>query len=588
MYTCDMSNESQYSHLSRSVPANVQEALEAIWVGSKAGTFESDVLEFKEDPARRKEPHARSGNARAALVEKLIDEAVCMANGDAAGGHIVVGVSDKTAGPEGFTGTDFRPEEIESSIFKGTKPNLRVEATDFEFEGQRLLMIRIPEALTLYTRKQGQAKKRVGAKCEPLSEEERRAIVTARANPDYSNGVSGRDVEEVDLETLNEVRRLLREKHHRAGEEIAVPTTTMGLLRDLGLVTETGRLKRAGELLLLPVEPPLVSIRYLWRPISGADPQVTEIRAPLILALPQLRRLISEHSEQEIERVAFDDGQEVAVPRFPLTAIDEVITNAVVHRDWQVSRPIVVDQSPRILKVWSPGPLPPGVEPDKLLTTQSIPRNIRLMAALRMLGLAEESSRGFDRMWSAMINTGREVPEVNAAPGFVEVVMAAGKPDVAFMQALHRLTDKFSRPIIGSINTKIVLWHLWHAPLITLKQVMNLTQVSSLEANELMDDLAESGIVDQVSDAKEWVLSAPARQLMGKGDSSDFSTVTVQERIEERLKAGEALRSAELAEEVGLDRAEVTQILRHLRTLKRAIIDPSGPSRGANTRWIAP
>ncbi|MDK8796268.1 AAA family ATPase, partial [Corynebacterium sp. MSK041] len=77
----------------------------------------------------------------------------------------------------------------------------------------------------------------------------------------------------------------------------------------------------------------------------------------LLTALPRLRRLIRERASQEIERVQFDDGQETAIPRFPAQAIDEAVTNAFIHRDWQISRPVVVDQTPRALKIWSPGPL---------------------------------------------------------------------------------------------------------------------------------------------------------------------------------------------------------------------------------------
>nr|WP_259343851.1 ATP-binding protein [Corynebacterium diphtheriae] len=93
-----------------SLPAHVMNALDAIWEGSIADSLESETLEFKEDPAcaGRGKPH---GNPQAALIEKLIDEAVCLANGDAGTGHIVVGIKDKIGGPEAFTGTTFDTEK---------------------------------------------------------------------------------------------------------------------------------------------------------------------------------------------------------------------------------------------------------------------------------------------------------------------------------------------------------------------------------------------------------------------------------------------------------------------------------------------
>lgn len=270
--------------------------------------------------------------------------------------------------------------------------------------------------------------KRDGTNCRAMSEEERRLIRRIREDEDYSNRTSSLPVEDLPLDVLTELRRLLRSHRQRRGIDAATPTGTQALLREVGLLSDDGSLKRAGEILLTPAATTQVTIRHLWRALPGADPKATEFSTPLLEALPALRRLILERADQEMVRVQFDSGQESAIPRFPAQAIDEAITNAIIHRDWRTEKPVVIDQSPRILKVWSPGPLVPGVDENRLLTTQSVPRNGRLMASMRSIGLAEESSRGFDRMWLAMLNTGREVPEVTATDEFVEIIFAAGNP----------------------------------------------------------------------------------------------------------------------------------------------------------------
>lgn len=98
------------------LPHHIIESLDAIWDGQTADSQESSVLEFKEDPASvvAAKPGTKkiSGNPRANLIEKLTDEAICLANGDAATGHIIVGVKDKTPGSQAFTGTDFDPIDI--------------------------------------------------------------------------------------------------------------------------------------------------------------------------------------------------------------------------------------------------------------------------------------------------------------------------------------------------------------------------------------------------------------------------------------------------------------------------------------------
>jgi len=427
--------------------------------------------------------------------------------------------------------------------------------------------------------------KRDGTNCRAMSEEERRLIRRIREDDDYSNRISSYPVENLSHEVLTELRRLLRSHRQRRGIDAATPTGAQALLREVGLLSDDGSLKRAGEILLTPASTTQVTIRHLWRALPGADPKATEFSTPLLEALPALRRLILERADQEMVRVQFDSGQESAIPRFPAQAIDEAITNAIIHRDWRTEQPVIIDQSPRILKVWSPGPLVPGVDENRLLTTQSVPRNGRLMASMRSIGLAEESSRGFDRMWLAMLNTGREVPEVTATDEFVEIIFAAGNPDVAFIKAIHGLQERFSDEVINNLNTMLVLWKLWHAPLITLKQTAHSTQTSQLEASELLNALEDYGVVQRINNADEWVLSAQVAQLSGK--DLPTAAASVQERIEAQLQDGNSVAAADLAERFSISRGEITNVLRHLRTLGRAQIDPAGPQRGSGTRWIA-
>ena len=61
-------------------------------------------------------------------------------------------------------------------------------------------------------------------------------------------------------------------------------------------------------------------------------------------------------------------GQERQIRDFPERAVDEVVLNAFAHRDWTLGRPIVIDQSPVILSVDSPGGLPIGVRRDPAIS----------------------------------------------------------------------------------------------------------------------------------------------------------------------------------------------------------------------------
>lgn len=563
------------------LPNYIYQALEEVWAGASGSSVESDVLELKEDPSRL--PQASQG-ARANLIEKLIDESVCFANSDVSEGYILLGVSDRQRGPAAFTGTDFETDDLERKIYQGTVPNLRVEALVAMYRGVRILCIRIPEGLTLYTRTRGQASRRVNTDCVPLNEADRRSIAASRANPDYSNSRSSISADQVPAESIAELARLLNSGRGAEGRGVS-SSNRHEILRELGLLDQrTGYLKRAGEILLLPAEGAQVTIRHLWRPMVGADPQVHEFSMPLILALPSVRRLISEQASREVERIQFADGQEYRVPRFPESAIDEALMNAVIHRDWQLARPIVIDQSPGVLKIWSPGSLPPGVQPEKILVTQSMPRNTRLMTAMRVLGLAEESSRGFDRMWVSMISTGRPAPNVVAGEDFVEVVMSAAEPDTEFIRMVHSARGAFPTYVWSTVNTLIIAWHLWRYPLMSLPQVLKQTQVSELEAHELMSFLSERGVIRAVS-SQEWGWGSAMENYLPLSSEAE-EPVSIEVWIRERAHDG-GVTATEVAQKYEVERLEVTALLRKMREQNLLIIDPDGPQRGPNTRWVA-
>ncbi|MDK7113272.1 hypothetical protein QP392_10075, partial [Bifidobacterium breve] len=106
----------------------------------------------------------------------------------------------------------------------------------------------------------------------------------ARRNPDFSNEPSDVAVEDLRLPVIEEARRMLRAHRQRSGSDALVPATTAGLLKELGLLRDDARLKRAGEILLADPDPTDIVIQHLWRDFPGSDPKVTEISEPILLA----------------------------------------------------------------------------------------------------------------------------------------------------------------------------------------------------------------------------------------------------------------------------------------------------------------
>ncbi|MBA3877816.1 MAG: transcriptional regulator, partial [Anaerolinea sp.] len=71
--------------------------LAAIHAGQRAASFESRVLEFKREKASPEETE-----------RDIAEAAICLGNG--IGGTVVVGVSDRVAGPAALMGTALDPD----------------------------------------------------------------------------------------------------------------------------------------------------------------------------------------------------------------------------------------------------------------------------------------------------------------------------------------------------------------------------------------------------------------------------------------------------------------------------------------------
>lgn len=561
------------------LPLEVREALRAVWEGRTGDSVESQTLELKEDPAQ----HMEKKKADAKIVEILVDESVCLANGEGGEKHLVVGISDKRSGAEAFSGCQRDIPWLRRRIFDRTRPHLTVDAYSFYFHEVRLVWIRIPEALALYTRTDGAAKRRVGKRCEVLNEEQRREISWRRKNPDRTASPANIVLGDLDPLALEAARINLSRKN----PAYEPPQTTLALLGELGLLTADGRPTYAAQLLFSPGEASDIRVQHFHRSVPGGTPTVQSFNDPIILVVEKVKNLIRDKSSAEVARVEFPDGQELAIPEFPHDAVDEIVTNAFVHRDWEMQGPIIVEQSPSSLRVISPGPLPEGVNIDRLLSTRSVPRNPLLMAGMRALGLVEQQSRGFDRIWLSLLNSGRRPPQTNSDQLDFTVNMAAGKPDTGFIQAIAEVEKLFGERISGSVYSMLILRHLFDNQLVTKKTAEKLIQADPYAVQETCDWLEGLGIIRDVR-GTGWALSEAVARVYGPytGIPAEQAVDNLDQWIVEKLKAGESVKAGDVANKFGVSRKQVTEVLVGLRSRGLAQIDPEGPQRGRGTRWV--
>ena len=453
-----------------SLPSPVRAALDAIAAGAKAGTVESSRLDFKEDAGSPKDSY------RIAL-----DAALCLAN--TAGGHIVLGVDDDASGPAALVGTRHDPMRVRKHIHDNSRPRLLVDAQAETYRGVRLIVITVRADQEIYADGKGRAPHRIGTDCVGMDPATQQRLSEERRG--YDPSAERSDKPEIDPAAIAVARRRLAASLRPERNGLA-HLSDRDLLRALGVMNREGGLLAGGEYL---VGPNGVHLLYQYRPSPGGEPRVIErLNGPLLVVYDRVMDLVG--VRRQLTPVSLPDGQQLQVEDFPELAVREAISNALIHRDYRLPGPVVVEHSPQVFVVVSPGALVAGVTVDNILTHPSKPRNRTLAAAARTLELAEEVGRGVDRMYREMVRSGRPTPTITATFDQVRVALVGGAPNVNIARYVAQL-DPTTR---DDTDAMIVLLSLCSARTVSAQTVAPLLQKTAEEAEASLRHLASEQV----------------------------------------------------------------------------------------------
>lgn len=443
--------------------------LAAIETGRPARELESQDLEFKEAKANPNETE-----------RDLADAAICMAN--AGGGTIVLGVSDRFAGPAAFIGTSQDPDTLRQAIHALTDPHLLVGVNQVVHVGMRLLAIQVPEGVEVYADTKGRASRRIGDQCRPMTPADVSRLRDDRMGFDWSAQRSNHRPDEVSpLVTATLRVTLAGLPNERRG---LADRDDLDLLSMLGLL-EGDRLNHAGEVLLLLAERDDSRLVYQFRPTPGGEPTAVErLSQPIVVAFPRIMEVI--RARLNSAPLTLPDGQQIQLQDFPELAVREAIANGLIHRDYRLPGPVSVEHSPAVLRIASPGPLVSGVTTENILTHPPKPRNRVLADATRKLGFGEEYGRGVDRMYISMMRAGRQLPIITADADQVTVQLVGGASN------LHVARYVAGLPSIERDDTDalLTLYQLCTERTVSATSIAPVLQRSAIEAQAILARLA--------------------------------------------------------------------------------------------------
>lgn len=449
----------------------ISDLLTQIYDGScAASTLESLTLDFKQE----------SKDGTGGTLRTLLEASLCFAN--TKGGTIILGVRDSQVGPSAFAGTAITAEQVKEHIYLTSQPRLLVDAREVTFEGHRLMVLSVPESPEIHSDGKGRAPHRVGTSCYAMDPAAQMHLREERQGADWSKKVSAD--QSVDARALAVARRRLSASPRPERRGLAA-LSDEDLVRALGVVEPDGALSRAGSVLVGTS----CAVTYTYRETPEGEPQVIErLSGSLLEVYDQIMELI--RIRRRLTPVNLPDGQQLQIEDFPELAVREALTNALIHRDYHLQSPVMVDHAPAVLVVTSPGPLVAGVRPDNILTHPSKPRNRTLADATAILELAEEIGRGVDRMYREMVRAGRPTPDITEGFDYVRVALVGGAPDAN----IARYVAQLPAMVRDDTDAMLVILKLCSVKTVSAEQISPFLQRSVDESEASLRHLASDQI----------------------------------------------------------------------------------------------
>lgn len=209
--------------------------------------------------------------------------------------------------------------------------------------------------------------------------------------------------------------------------------------------------------------------------------------------------------EQELQIGLF----RVPVPNYEKDAFREGFVNALVHRDYFRVGAVQVQLQKNALTITSPGGFLEGITPDNILTTPPMSRNVLLAEAVKRIGLAERTGRGIDKIYTAMLRSGHNLPDYSASNNTAVILrLDSAELDKNYIKMIVSEESRLHRMM--PLDALIVLSVLKTERRATISMLSLKIQKSLSDTRAIVEWLIELGMAEGVGNgsARRYMLSS--------------------------------------------------------------------------------
>jgi ATP-dependent DNA helicase RecG len=365
----------------------------------------------------RTKPEGQTFDRKSAKIDAKSLAVILVAMANADGGDIAIGIEDN-GDVTGIDGTEQHINELLRAPFDFCVPSVEVDVEQLDCTGKdgqlnHILLMHVHQSMKLHANQADEAFYRIGDKSKKLSFEQRMQLLYAKGGRFYEDEpVYNATIDDIDLAKVDDYIKVLN-----YGKDAATY-----LRENKEFVTNRDGVEKVSgaAILLFGKKPqqffPRSYVRFIR--YEGTEAKVgTEMNVVKDVifegtVLEVINKAIV-YVQTQIKEYTFlgSKGLFVTIPEYPEFCWQELIVNAVAHRDYSIyGTDIQIKLFDDHFTVESPGFLP-GLVRTYNIRHIHFSRNPKIAAYLRDYKIVKEFGEGVDRMYREMQEAGQPEPQ---------------------------------------------------------------------------------------------------------------------------------------------------------------------------------
>ncbi len=426
---------------------------------------------------------------------------IALANAD--GGTLVVGIDDKDGSIEGIKQHERHLNDLLRVPYDFCRPSVkteihRVECVNRMGEPDQVLVMHISQSRAVHTNQADEVYYRIGDSSRKLNFDERMHLMYDKGEMLFEESLVPRaKVEDIDWQAVESYANLT-----------GFTGSPLEFLRDVRsyIHEDSGNTQiTAAAILLFGLNPqrffPRAQVRVLRyegsQEQTGAQMNVIKDCVFVGTILQIIRQTLTFIGSQLRDFTRLNpDGLFITTPEYPAFAWQEIVLNAIVHRDYAIKgTDIQVKIFDDRMVVESPGVLPSLV---RIATLRQVhfSRNPSIAAFLRTYAFVREFGEGIDRIFREMEGAGLPDPQFHQQAFMTIAILRNGRTIIPDTLTKARGANEYW----SQLQEEQLLSVVREDALMPLDEVSHRTGYDAILIQKLLAKLRHEGVLDRVED----------------------------------------------------------------------------------------